>query len=86
MQKARRMRIALDMTMMLLSIALMGGTMLFPDECVHQVLGMALLAMWAGECQKPVLVYSWIFLPARSRKRISCPSAPERIRLNKQLS
>ena len=38
-------RPALDMTMTLLSIALMGGTMLFPDERVHQVLGMALLAM-----------------------------------------
>ena len=48
MQKSQRMRIALDMTMTLLSIALMGGTMLFPDERVHQVLGMALLVMWAA--------------------------------------
>ena len=48
MQKSQRMRIALDMTMTLLSITLMGGTVLFPDERVHQVLGMALLAMWAA--------------------------------------
>ena len=32
--------------MTVLSIILMGGTILFPDDRVHQVLGMLLLALW----------------------------------------
>ena len=36
----------LDITMTLLSIILMGGLVLFPDDRIHQVLGMILLALW----------------------------------------
>ena len=38
----------LDILMTLLSVVLMGGTMLFPSDKTHQVLGMALLALWAA--------------------------------------
>ena len=44
---ARKIRIPLDIAMTVLSVILMGGTMLFPDDRVHQVLGMLLLALWA---------------------------------------
>ena len=36
----------IDILMTVLSIILMGGTVLFPDSRVHQVLGMLLLALW----------------------------------------
>ncbi|MBQ3320037.1 MAG: DUF4405 domain-containing protein [Spirochaetia bacterium] len=35
-----------DITMTILSIILMGGTVLFPDDRVHQVLGMVLMVLW----------------------------------------
>ena len=37
----------LDIAMTALSIILMGGTELFPDDKIHQILGMTLLALWA---------------------------------------
>ncbi|WP_253675928.1 endonuclease [Treponema sp. OMZ 305] len=37
----------LDMMMTVLSIILMGGTVLFPDDKIHQILGMPLLVLWA---------------------------------------
>lgn len=48
MTKTQRLRMTLDIAMTLLSVALMGGTMLFSGDKVHQVLGMALLALWAA--------------------------------------
>ncbi|MDE6351400.1 MAG: endonuclease [Treponemataceae bacterium] len=48
MTKTQRMRMTLDILMTLLSVALMGGTVLFPSDKVHQVLGMALLVLWAA--------------------------------------
>ena len=47
---------AVDCAMTVLSIVLMGGTVLFPDDRVHQVLGMALLALWAFHA---VLNHRW---------------------------
>ena len=41
------LRIPLDITMTALSVILMGGTILFSDDRVHQVLGMVLIALWA---------------------------------------
>lgn len=38
----------IDITMTALSIILMGGTVLFPNDKVHQILGMVLLALWAA--------------------------------------
>lgn len=35
-----------DISMTVLSIILMGGTVLFPDDRVHQVLGMVLMVLW----------------------------------------
>ena len=37
----------LDILMTILSIILMGDTVLFPDDRIHQILGMILLALWA---------------------------------------
>lgn len=42
----QRFRIIIDSFMTVLSIVLMGGTFLFPDERVHQILGMTLIALW----------------------------------------
>ena len=36
----------IDLMMTVLSIILMGGTVLFPDDRVHQVLGILLLTLW----------------------------------------
>ncbi|MBQ6058185.1 MAG: DUF4405 domain-containing protein [Treponema sp.] len=45
--KTQKIRMIIDISMTLLSIILMGGTVLFPNDKVHQILGMALLALWA---------------------------------------
>ena len=46
MDTKQKIRMAIDTAMTVLSVVLMGGTVLFPDDRVHQVLGMALLALW----------------------------------------
>ena len=43
---ANKLRMPLDILMTILSIILMGGTILFPDDRIHQIMGMALLALW----------------------------------------
>jgi len=47
MIKLNEIRMPLDMMMTVLSIILMGGTVLFPDDKIHQILGMTLLVLWA---------------------------------------
>lgn len=42
-----KLRIPLDILMTILSVILMGGTMLFPDDRMHQICGIALVVMWA---------------------------------------
>ena len=42
-----KFRMPLDILMTLLSIILMGGTMLFPDDRVHQIFGISLIVIWA---------------------------------------
>ena len=41
-----KFRIPLDILMTLLAIILMGGTMLFPDDRVHQICGISLIVIW----------------------------------------
>ena len=41
-----KLRMPLDILMTVLSIILMGGAILFPDDRVHQIMGMSLLALW----------------------------------------
>ena len=41
-----KLRLQLDILMTLLSVILMGGTMLFPDDRVHQIFGIALIVIW----------------------------------------
>ena len=42
----QKIRMPVDITMTVLSIILMGGTILFTDDRVHQILGMVLLLLW----------------------------------------
>ena len=41
-----RLRMPLDILMTILSVILMGGTMLFPDNRVHQICGISLIVLW----------------------------------------
>ena len=43
---SNKFRIPLDILMTLLSIILMGGTMFFPDDRVHQICGISLIVIW----------------------------------------
>ena len=47
MNLARKIRIPIDIAMTLLSIVLMGGNYFFPADIVHEILGVALLLLWA---------------------------------------
>ena len=47
MTKTQRLRMPIDIGMTLLSIILMGGNYLFPADIVHEILGVALLLLWA---------------------------------------
>jgi len=47
MTKPQRLRMAIDITMTILSIILMGGNYLFPADIVHEILGLALFLLWA---------------------------------------
>ena len=42
-----KIRMPLDILMTILSVILMGGTMLFPEDRVHQICGIALVVLWA---------------------------------------
>ena len=46
MDTKQKVRMSIDISMTLLSIVLMGGTIMFPDDRIHQLLGMLLLALW----------------------------------------
>ena len=41
-----KLRLPLDILMTILSVILMGGTMLFPDDRVHQICGISLIVIW----------------------------------------
>lgn len=47
MTKTQRLRMPIDITMALLSIILMGGNYFFPADIAHEILGVALLLLWA---------------------------------------
>ena len=70
-----KLRIPLDILMTLLSVILMGGTMLFPDDRVHQICGIALVVMWAVHI---ILNRRWYALFARANKKIISTNANER--------
>ena len=42
-----KLRMPLDILMTLLSVILMGGTVLFPDDRIHQICGILLIVLWA---------------------------------------
>ena len=42
-----KLRLPLDILMTILSVILMGGTMLFPDDRLHQICGISLIILWA---------------------------------------
>ena len=41
-----KIRMPLDILMTILSVILMGGTMLFPDDRLHQICGISLIVIW----------------------------------------
>ena len=41
-----KLRMPLDILMTILSIILMGGTVLFPDDRIHQIFGISLIVLW----------------------------------------
>ena len=43
-----KLRLPLDILMTILSVILMGGTMLFPDDRVHQICGISLIVIWVA--------------------------------------
>ncbi len=47
MNLARKIKMPIDIAMTLLSIILMGGNYFFPADIVHEILGVALLLLWA---------------------------------------
>lgn len=46
MIKTQKIRMPVDILMTLLSILLMGASLFFPDDRVHQILGMLLISLW----------------------------------------
>ena len=42
----QKIRMPVDISMTILSVILMGGTVLFPNDKVHQILGMVLIFLW----------------------------------------
>lgn len=44
--KLNLLRMPLEILMTLLSIILMGGTVLFPDDRIHQICGISLIVLW----------------------------------------
>ncbi|MBO4546056.1 MAG: DUF4405 domain-containing protein [Treponema sp.] len=64
-----KLRAPLDITMTLLSVILMGGTMLFPDDRIHQICGMALLALWAVHIALNRLWFGGLFKGRRDARR-----------------
>ena len=65
-----KLRAPLDITMTLLSVILMGGTMLFPDDRVHQICGMALLALWAAHIALNRLWFGGLFKGRHDARRV----------------
>ena len=46
MTRPQRLRMTIDITMTILSIILMGGNYLFPEDLVHEILGVGLFVLW----------------------------------------
>ena len=65
-----KLRAPLDITMTLLSVILMGGTMLFPDDRIHQICGIALLALWAVHIALNRLWFGGLFKGRRDARRV----------------
>ena len=75
MIQLQRLRIPLDITMTALSVILMGGTILFPDDRIHQILGMVLIALWVAHI---ALNRRWYASLAQASKLITSSNANDR--------
>ena len=42
----KRLRMPLDILMTVFSVILMGSTVLFPDDRIHQICGISLIVLW----------------------------------------
>ncbi|MBR5965540.1 MAG: DUF4405 domain-containing protein [Treponema sp.] len=65
-----KLRAPLDITMTLVSVILMGGTMLFPDDRIHQICGMALLALWTAHIALNRLWFGGLFRGRQDARRV----------------
>ena len=70
-----KLRLPLDILMTILSVILMGGNMLFPDDRVHQICGISLIVIWVVHV---VLNRRWYASFARANKKIISTNANER--------
>ena len=61
MTKTQRLRMTIDITMTVLSIILMGGNYLFPEDIVHEILGVGLFVLWGVHIALNRRWYSAIF-------------------------
>ena len=64
------MRLPLDILMTLVSIVLMGGVYLFPDDIVHEILGVSLFVLWAVHVLLNRRWYSAVFRGSYNARRI----------------
>ena len=75
MTKTQRLRMTIDITMTILSIILMGGNYLFPQDLVHEILGVALFVLWAVHI---ALNRRWYASLAQASKLITSTNANDR--------
>ena len=66
----QKVRHALDITMTVLSVILMGGVTLFPEELVHEILGMVLSTLWVLHVIFNYRFYGAIFKGKYNARRV----------------
>ena len=75
MTKTQRLRMAVDISMTILSIILMGGNYLFPADIVHEILGVGLFVLWGLHI---ALNRRWYASLAQASKLITSTNANDR--------
>ena len=66
----KKLRISLDILMTLVSIVLMGGAYLFPEDFVHEILGVSLFVLWAVHITLNRRWYGVVFRGRYNARRI----------------
>ena len=66
----KRLRLPLDIVMTLVSVVMMGGAYLFPDNIVHEILGVSLFVLWAVHVTLNHRWYSALFRGQYNARRV----------------